>query len=298
MLPDAQPDSAKPSDALFRLSDAQSCSATLLEPAHAMKTKSKQKRRNSAAKFKMSMVFTIYEMTKEGFPAKAIADVIGVHHSTLIKWEQEKLSVRTAFKEGLAARDEADDTSFFDFVAGRLPPELHDLWDELFESENDPSAIRRIEKLLNAAGNRNRQRLFLHALFQFDFNLTRALKFVSVSRTRYQGWLKNDPDFLQLITEVTEIKGDFYENALVRLVKRGVPAAVIHANKTFNADRGYATKAQLEITGEVTHTHKVVPLSDLELPLEVRAAMFDALQALKKKQEKEHVKRIDVTPAS
>lgn len=247
-----------------------------------MKTKkTKDEKVHSQSKYDIGMAFTMYELAKSGSSEEQIAGALGVHPKSIQNWKKQYKSVRMALKLGLAlskAKQTTDD--FYDFVAGRLPEDLVDLWNELLEVDDDPNALRRLEKMIAMHGRKARQRLFLHALVHFNFDIGRACRFVNIQRATFNAWKTNDPDFFRLIEEVTEIKGDFYEHALVRLVRTGSVPAIIHANKTYNAKRGYSTKIDINVSGEVNHTH-TMKVSQLELPLDVRVALLNAIKERK-----------------
>ncbi len=76
--------------------------------------------------------------------------------------------------------------------------------------------------------------------------------------------------------ELNEAKKDFFENALMGLIDCGYPGAIVFANRTQNADRGYNEKIQLEHTGNVTHS--MIDLSELNLDIETRRKILDAIR--------------------
>jgi len=233
---------------------------------------------DSKVKFRLPMIFTIYELAKAGVTENAIASTIGISQTSILNWKKRYKVVREALAQGQAvAKNKEAAGDFYNFIAGRLPPDLYDLWNELLEADDDPSAISRLEKLIALHGRKARQRLFLHALVHFNFNLGRACRFVHVQRSEFHRWKTSDVDFANLIDEMVELKGDFYEHALIQLIRQGNTPAIIHANKTYNAKRGYSVKMDVNVSGEVKHTH-VVKVSELNLPFDVRVAMLEAIR--------------------
>lgn len=229
-------------------------------------------------KFKIAMAFTIYELAKAGSSEDTIAKALGIHPTSMHNWKKKFKAVREALDQGRAiAKNKKESGDFYQFIAGRLPVDLHDLWNELLEADDDPNAISRLEKMISLHGRKARQRLFLHALIHFNFDIGRACRFVNIQRATFNNWKTSDVEFASLIDEITEIRGDFYEHALVRLIMQGSAPATIHANKTFNAARGYSVKMDVNVTGEVKHTH-VMKVGELNLPFDVRVAMLEAIR--------------------
>lgn len=250
------------------------------------------------SKYRLPMAFTIYELARSGVSEKDIAGTLGISHAGLQKWKQKYQSVREALEQGKAIKKaNQSNGDLYDFIAGRLPEDLYDLWNELLEADDDPNAISRLEKLIELHGKSARQRLFLHALLHFNFDVGRACRFVNINRNIFLGWKTQDPDFARLIDEVTELKGDFYEHALVRMVRQGIPAAVIHANKTYNAKRGYGTKVELNVSGQINHTHSI-KVSELGLPLDVRVKMLEAIREQRKEEQQKQLRVIEVQDVS
>lgn len=238
-------------------------------------------RPSHVSKWDMSMCFIIYDLAKAGESEASIAGALGIHVTTLDKWKRKFSSCKMALEKGRAIFKAKDDGNYFDFIAGRLEPELRELWNELLEADDDPNAINRLETLIALHGPQARQRLFLHAMIHFNFDVSRSCRFVNISRTTYTRWKLNDSEFCRLIDEVLSIKGDFYEQALVKLVRTGCVPAIIHANKTYNAKRGYSTKVDVTVNGSIDVNVRTLPIKDLELPLDIRVALLDAMKERK-----------------
>lgn len=228
------------------------------------------------------MAFIIYDLAKAGESEASIAGALGIHPTTLDKWKRKFTSCKLALDKGRAIFKATDNENYYEFIAGRLEPNLRELWNELLEADEDDNAINRLETMIAQAGPQARQRLFLHAMVHFNFEVARACRFVNIARSTYTRWKNNDVEFSRLIDEVISIKGDFYEQALVKLVRTGCVPAIIHANKTFNAKRGYSTKVEVSVSGQIDVNVRTLPIKDLELSLDTRVALLDAIRERKK----------------
>src|SRR5690606_14891883 len=107
------------------------------------------------------------------------------------------------------------------------------------------------------------QQLFCHALLHTAYDISKACHMVGISFNTLNKW-RNDLEFLQMLEEVQFHKKNFFENALIGLVGESHPGAVIFANRTLNADRGYSDK--LELTHETKETGRMnFDIADLDL---------------------------------
>jgi hypothetical protein len=145
-------------------------------------------------------------------------------------------------------------------------------------SENDSSQQIRVEALLFKQRKLIKQQLFLYAFVATNFNFSEACRLIGVKKATMDYWVDNDKDFKDIIEEMHWHKSNFFESALIGLVKSGDSAATIFANKTFNRERGYGEIHKHEIKGEITHTVETVDVDALDLPLETRKQLLEALQ--------------------
>lgn len=217
-----------------------------------------------------------YALARDGLSDEKLASCLGVTAATLLRWRRKHPALQKALDDG---RKLAQPGAFVDYVYKRLPENLQGLWDRLVSARKDRSgnALARAERLLERAGLRARQSLFVHALVCRNFNQSEACSAVNVSRQTLRNWLKNDPDFAALIDEVRWHKANFFEGAFCALVAERNPAVVIHAARTYNAKRGYGQTLKVEHGGTVAHAHSV-RVDDLGLPIEVRRQLLEALQ--------------------
>lgn len=234
-----------------------------------MKTKRKPK-------WRTRFLITIYELAKAGMTKAKIAKTLGVTIVTFYKWWNRKASVRYAYKHGKKMAKSVE--TFRGYAYRRLSPKLRKVWDKINAADSTGAGTERVERILADAGKRARQHLFLYAWTACGFNPTEACRVLCMDRQTFEGWYKNDPEFHQLFDEMNKVKKDFFEAPLIKLVGDHDVSAVLFANRTFNADRGYGNKVQVEHSGNVSHTHKVVPVKDLNLDLDLRKALLKAIR--------------------
>lgn len=77
---------------------------------------------------------------------------------------------------------------------------------------------------------------------------------VGVTRQVHYKWLKEDPEYAERILELKEMKKDFVESKLMRLIQDGDTAATIFAAKTLLKDRGYVERQEIEHSGDMNIT--------------------------------------------
>lgn len=230
-----------------------------------------------ADKFERTMYVTAFELARDGLSDNQVAKALGVAWLTLARWCKRDPALTDALARGRHHRDPQDEFKFHDYVYDRLAPKLKETWDKIEECEKLDNGVERIEALLGHAGVRARQHLFVYSLTQSQFNVSKSLRKLNITRHVYDNWCANDPDFAALVDEIHFHKKNFYENAFNRQVKQGQILAVLHAVKTQCRDRGFGDKIEVKHTGTVTHQH-TVNITDLQLPLELRQAVLQALR--------------------
>lgn len=85
------------------------------------------------------------------------------------------------------------------------------------------------------------------------FNVTASCRKVNIDRSTHYDWLKKDPAYKEAYETVPEIRVDFYENALDKLVSQGNPTAIIFALKSKGKHRGWVERQEME--------HNVAPVN-------------------------------------
>jgi hypothetical protein len=242
--------------------------------------KTKSKKIGAPTNWKDEFYVQAFQFARLGMSEEGIASALGVQHQTFRKWKKKRPALQFALTEG-RKKDTKGSETFADYVYERLPDNLKKVWDELQEcGAQEENAIARLENMLSECGKRGRQQLFVHSLIHNNFNLSKALKAVNLSRKQFDYWLINDPGFAELIDEMEWHKKNFLEGALLDLVRQGDPGVVKFVNQTYNADRGYGkvTKVDKTVTYQGTIRHAPVDLEELDLDLESKKKLRDQLR--------------------
>lgn len=201
----------------------------------------------------------IYRLASDGMTDAKIAKVMGVSETLLTKWYRCKLALQQAVKEArynLENRGEGYKT-FRSFVYGKLSKRAQELWDKLEEIErlgDNPERgrmHRTILRKIQEASVYIRQTLFIHSLLASNFMTSMACRRLGMHHSTVREWELRSPAFAELLAGIHEHKKDFFESALINLIRQGDSAATIYANKTINRDRGYNERV------DVVHTHNV-----------------------------------------
>lgn len=213
----------------------------------------------------------IYELRKAGASKKEICDVLEVDKKTLEYWIECRPALAAVFEQTEPNKNGEDE-----FFYKQLNPEYQAIWDELKKVSKKISTWDRAKMMLDNAGEKARQRLFLHALCVTCFSVNQSMKMVGVSKSDLSKW-ERDPMFVKLAGQIEWHKKNFIDDAMLKLVARGVPAAVMFAAKTMNKDRGWQEKHIVEHTGEVAHTVKLADLLE-KMPLDQQLAILDTFK--------------------
>ena len=182
-----------------------------------------------------------YRAARLGLSDHAISKALGITQQTFGRWWNEKPAFKSAVEEG--RRGDTSLGTFRAFYQQRLSPECRNLYDGL-TSPNVKARQRTLTKL-EGAGTKTRQHVYLFALIECDLAATKARAVADVDRDVVQLWMK-DHNFRRLLDEITECKKDFYEGSFLKLVQSGSEAAIIHAAKTVNRDRGYGELVRVD----------------------------------------------------
>lgn len=231
-------------------------------------------------KFHEGYYLEVYILAKSGCSDIKIEQALGIGTNTLRRWCKAHPYLKEALDKGREAIKSKDD--FKDWVVGRLPDHLKDLWDEIMEVEEGNSQARK--DVLLADNPRAKQFLFIHALLKTNFNQFAARNLIGVSANELKVW-QRDEDFVELLEVIHEAKKDFVEGALMDLVSERDRNAVIFANKSINADRGYGQKIQVEHKGNIEHNHNLIDLDQLKIPLKLRMELLHYIQLEQEKLE-------------
>jgi hypothetical protein len=234
-------------------------------------------------KWKDEYVLTIYELVRSGSRKVDVAKILDVNINTLDKWIVKYPLLKLAIKRAKGHVKKNSVQSYLDYVYERLPPDLQETFDRIEEARTNPSAIGRMEAMLQVHGRTGRQHLMLHALVKYNFDVSQACSSVNISVKTFRSWLLQDYEFSELIKEMEFHKKNFFESALVNLVREGDPAAIIFANRTLNKDRGYVDAKEVTVNGKVEVNHNMIDMDSLELDMETRKKVLEAVRLLKEK---------------
>lgn len=235
-------------------------------------------------KWRPVLIVEIYKLLRAGIPQIDVCKHLDVSKETFNQWLKKHPELREAVEMAKRELDEAE--SFADWVFKHLPHELREVWRKIENWETLEDGVGQIESMLCDQGKRARQQLFLHALCVSDFSPSTAMRRTHVSKKQLDAWCRDDPDFSELMAEIQWHKANFFEESLVKLVKQGVPAAVVFANKTYNKDRGYAPSSTVDVNVSGQVMHGVLDLSDL-LPYLSQQGRLELLDAIRQKEEKD-----------
>lgn len=239
------------------------------------------------SKWKEQNVVKVYELAKSGLRESQIARVLGISKPTFLQWEKSQKTEKRLFKQALILGRKAyrgrgkKVKNFRDYVFQRLSTELKIIWNEINRLDEAETGVEKIEAILMNQGKRVRQHLFIYAWTASNFSISQALRKVNISRGTFESWKNHDPDFLKLIDEINWHKKNFFEDSLTQLVAGGDTSATIFANETLNKDRGYSKKMDIDINQTITQS--TVNIDELELPLETRKQLLQAIRAGKEK---------------
>lgn len=223
-------------------------------------------------KFQEEFYLEAYEYARAGLQDVRIAELFQVTPQTFNSWKRDKPAFAKALARGrqpmtVNSAGEALSTTFKEYVYDRLDPQLQNIWDEIMQLEKpdaDKSGWTVLKEMLDRGGYKMRQHLFMHALFHANFNVTEACRLVCITRKNFEYWMHTDPEFAALFRGVKEVKGDFFEEKLIGLVKQGDSAATIFANRTFNRDRGYNDKVEVQVNQTAANMITMDDIRDLD----------------------------------
>lgn len=223
------------------------------------------------------MYVTIYELARAGETEAKICETLNININSWQKWKQKYPAVKDAYQRGhkLAPNKQNPQNNFAKYLYGKLPSHLKGVWDrlELYAEIDDSS--HKVDLLLEPHGTKAKQHLFVYALVKSNFSHAFACRATNISNATLQRWKHDDEGFRELIQEIHFHKGNFFEDALMAKVKEGDTSTILHVNKTYNKDRGYGDKLQIDHTGEVKVTHQHIhvhlqAIKELNLPIHLQ----------------------------
>jgi hypothetical protein len=231
------------------------------------------------SKWDDKMLIWAHEYAREGLTDAGIGRALNIPAPTFRQWLNKKPLLKYAIDRGRHLNKTRSTRTFLAYLREHLSDELRPLWDEILALDLKESGIDKFEAMLASKGKRARQQLFLYALVSSGFNASEACRRTGIDRKTMHAWIYNDPEFAELMEEIRWHQGNFFEGALVRKIAEGDTAATIFANKTFNRDRGYAEKVDVQVSGQIDHSHTVIKIDELDLPLALRRQLLEAIRA-------------------
>lgn len=203
-----------------------------------------------------------------------VAAAMDVGLDAVRQWSERYPEMKMARE--LAESRRGNRSTFSGYVFNRLSQEAQETWERIRFWDDGEGAFEKVNEILDRKPTRLVQELFVHALVRSSFDVSTALQMVCISRAQFDNWRTNDLGFRQLIEEIQWHKKNFFEKSLVSLIEEKHPAAVIFANKTYNADRGYNEKLQVEHSGKIDVASFTI--DDLDLDLDTRKKILHAMR--------------------
>lgn len=257
------------------------------------KKKPKVIRRPLECRYNPTKAVQLYAALRDGLSIRKALDLVGASTHTLARWRKKYPEVEYAVTEGLKFGEKNRTENLRDFIIGRLPEDLRAVYEELEQLDDTPNPGRTLDMIMEDRGVRQRQQLFLYALFSCNFNPSAARRMVGVTKLEYEKWRDHDLDFMRLVEEVMVAKKDFVEGKLMELVRLNDAGAVIFANKTLNRDRGYDPRLTVEHKGQVTHVHASLEKVFDRLSIDTQREVVAALEAYRDEKAPRVVKVIE-----
>jgi hypothetical protein len=103
----------------------------------------------------------------------------------------------------------------------------------------------------------------VEAMIKYMGVVTTAARSIDIPRSTYYDWMETDPAFKQRILDLREIKKDFVESKLLKLVEDGDTAATIFSAKTLLKDRGYVERQ--EVTPVDSDGNSIQPIININV---------------------------------
>lgn len=241
-----------------------------------------------ASLFTPDVYVEAYRLARQGLSLTKMAEVLGVEYQTFSNWRKKYPTLDRSIAKG---REEAgrvggsgpgsQSDNWRKFIFNRLPKHLRKVWKRVNACDEYVALPARVEALLDDCGETGRKHLFLHALFHYNFDASRALRAVNVSRKSFERWVTLDPEFAELFEEMDRIKKDFGEAQLYSLIKAGSERAILFFNQTKNTDRGYGktTKITVDKKVDMVHSGKIKILNPNDMSKEEKRKYLEFLRA-------------------
>lgn len=246
-----------------------------------MASQGTKKPQHRGSKWKPIMLVTVYRLVRLGIAEIEVCKELKVSRRTFLDWKTEHPELAECL--AIAGKELEDGKSFPRWIYSKLTPEVRKVWDAIQKVTEENNGFGKIELILQDHGKRVRQQLFLYALCLSDFSASEAMARVHISKWDLDRWCEEE-DFKKLLEEIGWHKGNFFEQALVGLVKEGNPAAVLFANKNYNRDRGYGSHSTVDVNHSGQVLHGVVDLAEIMSELS-ETTKLELLTIIRKREE-------------
>lgn len=151
-----------------------------------------------------------------------------------------------------------------DKILASLSPDAKQIWLDIKDVGTDKATAAQV--LLAQNGAAMKQRLFVLGLMETNFQVARVQKLLNISKKEMDIWVRDYPEFQELVSEIQFLKRSLAEEALFDLVLSREPRAVLFANERLNKET-YGN--EVKISGEITQAAGVLDLASLGLPFEL-----------------------------
>jgi hypothetical protein len=94
------------------------------------------------------------------------------------------------------------------------------------------------------------KKLLIQALEKSMGIVTTACREVGISRDRFYGYLKTDPDFKKAVDDIYDIQLDFVEGQLFKNIAAGEKSSILFYLKNKGKSRGYAEHLDITSGGD------------------------------------------------
>lgn len=232
------------------------------------------RKKNGHFNFDLAYILYFYDAYLRERSIRALAAVMGMTNKAMMEAIQRHPELQQAME---IADENRTKGVLSNYVQKSLSPEARKTWEKLAGLETWEA----IELTLKNKPLRLRQQLFCYAILYTGYDMSKACAMVAIDRAQIERW-KADPEFLQMLEEVQFHKKNFFEKGLIGLVHENHPGAILFVNRTYNADRGYSERLDLNQNARPSSDWDV---GDLDLDLETMKKVLAAIEKKKAAEE-------------
>lgn len=219
------------------------------------------------AKIDPNAIWKVYKATVE---SGKIDDILSVVKMTTDEFDHA-LATCEPFRNAYEA---AKAKSSLGLIAEFVDQETLETW-EILERASKVSEKQQALMNLATRGDVARQRLFVHAVVESQFNIAKVCKTLGIGKKTLDTWLRESKEFREMLENIQWAKKAFVESHFMDLIAKGSEKATIAAAQTLLRDE-YGQSVRVE--GQINHAVAVVDLGAIKLPVEARRAILEAVQ--------------------